>query len=175
VSDAVSRAADPDSIDNEELVVGIALDVMAGKGWIDGDTIDDDLVEALRRLYRANPICQVKVEFTGELMHDMLAARPGEYLAAAYELECQERWERELPVWACDCGAQYKVTPDWYSAKPNNCFYRVAEDGTLGDLVGSTRGRGISEAARNMVCPACGGEFARTLARQADPQLSLGI
>jgi hypothetical protein len=176
MSDTIGPAPEEEPTDNEELVIGIALNVMAGKGWIYDETVDEELIETLRRLYRENPLCQVKVQFTGELMHDLMAARPGEYLASAYEVECQERWERGLPVWACDCGAEYKITPDpWGAAKRNDCFYRIASDGTLDKLVGSTRGRGVSVEARNTACPDCGREFVRTLARQADPQLSLEI
>lgn len=66
---------------NEALVIELALGVMQGKGWIEEP--DGELVEELRALYHANPLCQAQVTFTGEILHDMVAARPGEYLAAA--------------------------------------------------------------------------------------------
>jgi hypothetical protein len=41
----------------------------------------------------------------------MFAARPGEHLAAAFENERQEAWERTVPTWTCDCGSTFKVLP----------------------------------------------------------------
>ena len=41
---------------NEDLVVRLAVGVLAGKGWV--EEAGDELIAALRRLYRANPICQ---------------------------------------------------------------------------------------------------------------------
>ena len=74
---------------NEDLVVAIAADRLAAKGWLE-DEHDHELLDSLHRLYVANPTCQVNVEFNGEVLHDMFAARPGEHLAAAFENERQE-------------------------------------------------------------------------------------
>jgi hypothetical protein len=41
---------------------------------------------------RATPICQQEVRFTGEPLHDMLAARPREHFAAAWQQGQQDRW-----------------------------------------------------------------------------------
>jgi hypothetical protein len=84
-------------------VVAIALDVLTAKGWLEDDP-DPELLAALHRLYRTQPICQVEVRYTGELLHGMLGERPGVYLAGAFENERQEEWERTLPTWSCDCG-----------------------------------------------------------------------
>jgi hypothetical protein len=59
---------------NEALVIALALDHMAARGWI--EEADDGLIAHLRRLYHANPLCQIEVKFTGEVLHDALAARP---------------------------------------------------------------------------------------------------
>jgi hypothetical protein len=56
---------------NQELVGAIAVDVLAGKGWCDDDP-DCELIAALRWLFRASPVCQLEVEFNGEVLHDML-------------------------------------------------------------------------------------------------------
>jgi hypothetical protein len=156
---------------NEEIVVAIALDVLAGKGWF-AEEPDDELVAELRRLYGAHPVCQLEVQFTGEVLHDMLAARPGEYLAGFYEQERQEAWERTVPTWTCDCGQAFKVLPDGTPGRPDDRFYRIVEDGLLGQLAGTIRGTGISH---NKACPDCRREFAMTLKLHADPQLRLFV
>src|SRR4051812_34977532 len=93
---------------NEDLCVEIALDVMAGKGFIDSEQVDDELIAELRRLYRTGPPhLRVRIRFKrDDVFHNMLAARPGEYLAGAWEFEQQMRWQRECaPRWECDhCG-----------------------------------------------------------------------
>jgi hypothetical protein len=154
---------------NEDLVVAIALDVLTAKGWLEDDP-DPELLAALHRLYRTQPICQVEVRYTGELLHDMLAERPGVHLVGAFENERQEEWERTLPTWSCDCGHVFKVLPGGLPGKPDDRFYRLAADGLLGELVGTLRGTGI---ARSKVCPECAREFAATIKRHADPQLRL--
>jgi hypothetical protein len=154
---------------DEELVVALAVDVLAAKGWLEDDP-DPELLGDLHRLYRANPVCQLQVRYTGELLHDMLASRPGEYLAAAFESERQEAWERTVASWTCDCGQTFKVLPGGNRRRPDDRFYRIVADGLLGELVGTVRGIGISH---NKACPDCRREFAATVKRLADPQLRL--
>jgi hypothetical protein len=60
---------------NQELVGAIAVDVLAGKGWCD-DEPDCELIAALRCLFGASPVCQLEVEFNGEVLHDMLRWPP---------------------------------------------------------------------------------------------------
>ena len=63
----------------------------------------------------------------------MLAGRPGEYLAAAWEYEQQESWEREgAERWSCPCGHSFGLYPLYgeYVA-----FYTLAEDGTFREQV----------------------------------------
>jgi hypothetical protein len=162
---ATGRAA------NEDLVVTIAVDVLAAKGWFEEEP-DDALIVALHRLYRANQVCQVEVRYTSEPLHDMLASRPGEHLADFYQNECQEAWERTVATWTCDCGQTYKVLPGGLPGRPDDRFYRLGVDGVLGALVGTTRGIGISH---NKACPGCGRDFATTVKRLADPQLRLFV
>ena len=50
---------------NRESVVGLAVRVLQMKGWVEEPY--DELLDALERLYDANPICQVTVEFNGDL------------------------------------------------------------------------------------------------------------
>jgi hypothetical protein len=154
---------------NEELVLALAVDVLARKGWFE-DEPDDELLAALRRLYGANPVCQLEVKFTGEVPHDMLAGRAGQHLAAVYEQERQEEWERTVPTWTCDCGSTFRVLPGGIPGRPDDRFHRIVQDGLLGQLVGTIRGTGISH---NKVCPDCRREFAITVKRLADPQLRL--
>ncbi len=47
---------------NERLVIEWAIGVLQGKGHI--EEADDELIETLRRLYHANPICQTEVSST---------------------------------------------------------------------------------------------------------------
>jgi len=127
---------------NEDLVVRLAVGVLAGKGWVEEP--DDELIAALRRLYRANPICQQAVSFTGELLHDMLAARPGEYLAAAWEQEQQHHWERHhAERWSCPCGKTFGIYP--FSDR-RVLFYTLAADGLF--------------AEHATGCPSCGRDLA---------------
>jgi ribosomal protein S27AE len=140
---------------NQELVIRLALGVLAGKGWIEEP--DDDLAAALRRLYEQNPICQQQVRFTGELLHDMLAARPGEYLAAAWEQEQQDHWERHhAERWSCPCGETFGTYP--FSDR-RVLFYTLVADGLF------------AEHATD--CPSCGRDLATT--REEVPAGQLGF
>lgn len=147
--------------ENEDLVVELALNYMCARGWIDPECVDDQLEQALRRLYRADETGFIRtrqpIKFTGEVLHDLCAARPGECLAHAWECEQIEAYERALPVWRCDCGSEFKVAPHpWQATRANDRFYRAAEDGTLGALVGTIRGKGSGPDANDR-CPAVGG------------------
>jgi len=140
---------------NEDLVVRLAVGVLAGKGWVEEP--DDELIAALRRLYRATPICQQPVSFTGEPLHDMLAARPGEYLAAAWEQEQQDHWERHhAERWGCPCGKTFGIYP--FSDR-RVLFYTLAADGLF--------------AEQATGCPSCGRDLAAT--REDVPAGQLGF
>jgi hypothetical protein len=142
---------------NEDLVVDVAVGVVLGKGWIEEP--DEELVAALRRLYRANPICQQPVEFTGELLHDMLAGRPGEYLAAAWEQEQQNRWEREQAErWSCPCGQTFGLYP---FTSERVAFYTLAADGLFLEHVSD--------------CPRCQRDLAKTRAEVPTGQLGFVV
>jgi len=153
---------------NEDIVVDIAISVLIGKGSIEPEYVDDDLIATLRRLYHEHEICQTKVVFTDDPWRNLFAARPGEYLAAALHAEWRQDWERSLPTWTCACGSTFKVAEDW---PPRKHLHRI-EDDMLGELVGSVDGRGQG-AERNRDCPDCGRQFAATMARQTDPQQAL--
>jgi ribosomal protein S27AE len=150
-SDPQSSAGDT----NEELVVRLAVGVLASKGWLEEP--DDELIAALRCLYQANPICQQKVRFTGELLRDMLAARPGEYLAAAWEQEQQDHWERHhAERWSCPCGETFGLYP--FSDRRVS-FYTLADGGLF-----------LQQATD---CPKCGRDLAAT--REDVPTGQLGF
>jgi hypothetical protein len=147
----------PSPQENERLVVEIALGVMQGKGWIDEP--DDELIETLKRLYHENPICQFEVKFTGEALHDMLASRPGEYLAAAFEREGEERWEREeAQRWSCPCGFTFGPY-QWNERKVD--FYTLTDDGLFNEAVA--------------VCPSCKRSLAKVREEHADGQLGFAF
>lgn len=142
---------------NEQLVIEIALSVMHGKGWI--EEADGELVKTLRRLYAENEVCQHTVTFNGEALHDMCAARPGEYLAYAWERECEEHWERhEAPRWSCPCGTIFGLIT-WSERRAH--FYTLTDDGLFDALVTD--------------CPSCKRNLAKVQAEQADGQLGFAF
>jgi hypothetical protein len=147
----------PDRDCNETVVINIALAVMQGKGWVEEP--DDELIATLRRLYRENPMCQATVKFTGELIHDLCAARPGEYLASAYEREREEHWERyEAPRWSCPCGVTFGLY-SWSETRAD--FYTFTSDGLFDVPVKQ--------------CPRCNRDIARVRAEQANGQLGFAF
>jgi hypothetical protein len=150
-----AEVVDPD---NEQIVVGIALNVLAGKGWIEEEP-SEELVDALRRLYRETPRCQVAIEFTGEILHDLLAARPGEELAAAWEGEQQDEWERHhAPRWQCPCGEAYGLYEFWANRV---AFYTLTDDGLFWEPVSE--------------CGSCGRDLAETRAKVGEGQLGFAF
>lgn len=150
-------SAPPTPQDNEWVVIELAIRVMQLKGWIEEP--DDDLIEMLKRLYDANPFCQVEVNFTGDPLHDMLACRPGEYLAAAYENDCNERWEREeAERWSCPCGFTFGLYP-W--SEQNVAFYTLTDDGLFDTQVND--------------CPGCRRNLKKTRADHANGQLGFAF
>lgn len=140
---------------NERLVIELAICVLEGKGYVEEP--DDELIYALRRLYHANPICQVKVKFNGEVLHDLCAGRPGEYLAGAWEREREEHWERhEAQRWSCPCG----VTFGLYLFNSRDAhFYTLTTDGLFHTQVSN--------------CPGCARDLKRVRAQHGDGQLGL--
>ncbi|MGO9789031.1 MAG: hypothetical protein ACLP8S_05715 [Solirubrobacteraceae bacterium] len=64
------------------------------------------------------------------------------------------------------------MLPGGIPGRPDDRFYRIVEDGLLGQLVGTIRGTGITH---NKACPDCRREFATTLKRHTDPQLRLFV
>jgi hypothetical protein len=149
-------------VDNERLVIEIAISVLCGKGMIEEEKEvepDEVLIADLARLYQENPLCQTEVTFTGEILHDLLAGRPGEYLAAAYERECEERWEREeAPRWNCPCGLTFGAY-NLYQRKP--AFYTFTDDGLFDKAVA--------------VCPNCKRNIAKVREQHADGQLGFAF
>jgi ribosomal protein S27AE len=145
---------------NEETVINIALNVMCGKGWLDHEIEPpDELLKILKRLYRENPLCQIEVKFTGDVIHDMCAGRPGEMLAAAYECEGQEHWEREeAPRWSCPCGYLFGLY-EWHGSKTD--FYTLTEDGLF------------DQKATD--CPRCKRNLANVREDYADGQLGFAF
>jgi hypothetical protein len=150
-------SAPPTPQDNERVVIELAIRVMQLKGWIEEP--DDDLIETLKRLYDANPLCQVEVNFTGDPLCDMLACRPGEYLAAAYENDCNERWEREeAERWSCPCGFTFGLYP-W--SEQNVAFYTLTDSGLFDTQVND--------------CPGCSRNLKKTRADHANGQLGFAF
>jgi hypothetical protein len=116
---------------NEQLVVEVALAVLEGKDWI--EEASDELIDTLKRLYHANPHCQIEVKFTGDVLHDVLAGRPGEILVASFEQECDEHWEREQAErWSCPCGVTFGLYP---FSERTVAFYTLADTGLFEQAV----------------------------------------
>jgi hypothetical protein len=141
---------------NEEIVIDLALAILQGKGWIEEP--DDELIETLGRLYRENAVCQIDVTFTGETLHDALAGRPGEYLFAAFEQECQDHWEREAERWSCPCGLTFGLYP---FSERNVHFFTLADDGLFNQAV--------------IACPRCTRNLLKTREQHADGQLGFAF
>jgi len=142
---------------DERLVIELAIGVLHGKGHI--EDADDELIETLRRLYHANPICQTEVRFNGDILHDLCAARPGEYLVAAYERECEEHWERhEAQRWSCPCGFTFGLCV-WSEKRVN--FYTLTDTGLFD-----------TEAA---TCPRCSRNLNKARIDHANGQLGFAF
>ncbi len=109
-------------------------------------------------LLRVGAVTKPEVTFTGEILHDLLAGRPGEYLAAAYERECEERWERHAPRWDCPCGFTLGAH-NLYQCKP--AFYTLTDDGLFDKAVA--------------VCPNCKRNIAKVREQHADGQLGFAF
>ena len=155
-----------------EIIIEAALDYMCAKGWydIDEDGDDPEVIADVERLYAAD---LQPTPNTGSILADT-----GFTLALLWQAEQYARYQRSLPVWACDCGAAYKREP-W--AAQLEVIYTVTPEGVFDEFVGCTKGkRGIGTIPRdtgyamnNGGCPRCGRAFKATIARQADPQTSL--
>lgn len=86
--------------------------------------------------------------------------------------QLRDKYERALPVWACDCGLRFKLE----AAKDEDRLYQLltpGRDSLLGVLAGTVRRSSKGKVTRADPCPGCGVSFAETRARQADPQGSL--
>jgi hypothetical protein len=142
---------------NERLVIEWAIGVLQGKGHI--EEADDELIETLRRLYHANPTCQTEVKFNGDILHDLCAARPGEYLAAAYEHEREEYWERhEAQRWSCPCGCTFGLYI--WSEKHVN-FYTLTDTGLFD--------------TQTTTCPRCNRNLTKARSDHANGQLGFAF
>lgn len=142
---------------NEDLVIDVALAVLEGKGWIEEPS--DELIETLKRLYQAQPLCQIEVTYTGELLHDLIAARPGEILVAEFERKCEEHWEREQAErWSCPCGFTFGLYP---FSERNVHFYTLTDDNLFDQAVTD--------------CPCCTRNLKAVRERHADGQLGFAF
>jgi hypothetical protein len=141
-------------------IIEDAADVLAFRfDYLDPDAeeIPEDVVSELAELWRAGP-CQTCPGWGNP-----------DALAEHFMARKQREWERSLPTWRCDCGAVYKPLDEL------GCqgFYAVAQDGTLGERVGEIRRNTKGVVKHSGACPGCGRRLADTIARRADPQLSL--
>lgn len=155
---------------NEERAIDLAIGVMEARDWLDGEHVSNELLATLRRLYRANPLCQIPVEFTGDAWLEAIALRPAQELVAALEAEWQDEWdewERALPTWTCACGSTFKQS----ESQGHTVLHRI-DSRLLGAVVGSVGARGYG-GERNGRCPDCRRDFAETITRHHDPQMLL--
>jgi hypothetical protein len=141
-----SRRVQP--ADNEAHVVAIAADVIKGKGLIDDDA--EPPLEDLRRLYREIPECQVAVVHGEDAWLNLLADRPGEILARAWEAEREAEWQRYLaPRWQCPCGQTLAFIPGIQRPR----FFTLSADELFDERVSD--------------CPGCKRNIAETRAKEA--------
>ena len=148
---------DSSSEHDEQKTTDVALAIMLNRGELEEP--DDELIAALRRLYHSDPVCRIPIRFSGEILHDMAAARPAEHLIALFEQECEERWEREeAERWSCPCGFTFGLYP-WYAEKVS--FYTLAETGVFHTLVEE--------------CPRCTRDLAKTRAELTEGQLGFAF
>lgn len=146
---------------NERVVLELALCAMEARGWIEDpdDAELEALLHALRELYAAKPLCQTSVELTGDMWHDLHAARPGEYLVRAYEGHCEERWQREeTERWSCPCGETLALS-GYSHSHPD--FWTLTSDGLF--------------AAQVTTCLTCRRNLAKAREDCANGQLGFGF
>lgn len=142
---------------NEQLVVEVAVAILQSKGWIEGPS--DELIDALKRHYHANPQCQIEISYRGEIPRDLMQGRPGEVLIASFEQECEEHWEREeAERWSCPCGVTFALYP---FGERTVHFYTLTADGLFD--------RAVTD------CPRCKRALARVREKHADGQLGFAF
>jgi hypothetical protein len=88
----------------------------------------------------AHRVCQLPVEFTGEVLHDMLAAVPASTSPPSMS-RCARRRGSNRPRLDPDCGQAFKVLLGGIPARPDDRFHRILDDGLLGELVGTICGK----------------------------------
>ncbi|GIF74166.1 MULTISPECIES: hypothetical protein [Asanoa] len=120
----------------------------------EADEWPDWVLAELIVLWRAGPCEDCPVWNWKELAHHFMGWWQCEY-------------ERALPVWACRCGAVFKVCAAWDRAWD---LYRPTADGLLGDAAGAVRLDSKGRVKRSDACPDCNRSFGGTVAEQADPQ-----
>jgi hypothetical protein len=126
-----------------------AANILAWQGYWephDEDVIPDEMAAELTAIAAGCELCRARADLNNQ----------------------QVKYEMSLPVWVCDCDARFKIV-DGYQTE----VYRVGEDGTLGDLVGTFRAPKPRAKDPGLVCPGCMAGFAATMARRAAPQQSL--
>lgn len=142
----------------EQLAIEHAVAHMECRGWIDEP--DEQIIEDLTRLYHESPASyRIASEFNGDVLHDLLVARPAEYLAGAWQIEQEEHWQRyQAPRWSCPCGVTfgaYEFTSRKYT------LFTLTADGLFDAQVTD--------------CPSCGRNLAKVQAEQADGQLGFAF
>jgi hypothetical protein len=146
----------------EELCVDIALMVIVGRGWVDPEHVDVELVSELCRLRRSgHPILRAPIRFNGELLHDLCMQRPGDYLARAWENEQELRYQRECcPRWRCPYCLTDVAEYDGFGPKSMRFFSL------------NRRGEFVDEVSD---CPGCGHSIRETIKSGGPVQLELPL
>jgi hypothetical protein len=81
----------------------------------------------------------------------------------------RREYERALPAWTCDCGAVFKLL-GWGGRRE---FYRLGDDGMLGDEAGGIHLDSKGRIQHSDSCPGCGRPFAETVSRQTKTAMKL--
>jgi hypothetical protein len=137
-----------------------AANILCWRGYLDpeGDEIPADVVDELAQLWHEGPCETCPAWGTADALADHFLARK------------QHEYERSLPTWACDCGTVYKILTEWGNGQE---FYAINGDGLLGDRAGFIKRDSKGKVKHSATCPNCGRSFGDTIARRANPQLSL--
>ena len=132
---------------NEDLVVAIAVDVLAAKGWFEEEP-DEHSSPRCTGSTTPTRSARSRSSYTGELLRDMLAEPPGRVPRRRSRRSARRRGSAPCRPGRATAVQTFKVLPGGLPGRRDDRFYRIFEDGVLGELVGTTRGTGSATTRR---------------------------